>query len=352
MNSNPFYKSKHIIIPLTALGINIMLGEILFYINTGQLIPVRMIHLYFAEGWIIILQTVALFYLVYYSVVYFNKKYQSTPNSVSRFLREILFISVAGFIVQEIFRWMFIKVSVVPESPATLNPKLRQLQMMSMAFLLVIYALVTSVRIFQYLQQKQLELVRWQREYTQSQFEGLKNQLNPHFLFNSLSILTSLVYVDADKAETFIEKLSKTYRYLLEQKDKEKVPLKRELEFFEGYKYLVEQRFGKKLQFKVHVDENELNKELPPHSLMIALEYIIANNAMSAAKPLVVELFAKDNSFLVKYCCNAKAQIESNSEKQLLALKERYNYLLTNRQMEIIANGEWSTINYPLLQND
>ncbi|WP_018617305.1 sensor histidine kinase [Segetibacter koreensis] len=349
MTARPFYKSKHVAIPLAGLAVNTILGETLVYINNGRLLPLVAVRQYLTEAWPIILQTIALFYLVYYTVNYFNKKYASAPNSISRFLQEILFVSIAGFIVQEIFRFLFIKYTVVAESPATLNPKLRQLQMMSMTFLLVIYAMVTSFRIFQYLQQKQLELVQWQREYTQSQFEGLKNQLNPHFLFNSLSILTSLVYTDADKAEEFIGKLSKSYRYLLEQKDKEKVPLKKEMEFFEGYKYLVEQRFGKKLQFKVQVNETELNKELPPHSLMIALEYIIANNAMSAAKPLVVELSTEDNDLLINYCCQAKSQIEGNSEKQLMTLKERYSYLLPERPMQIISHGETSTILYPLL---
>lgn len=301
------------------------------------------------EGWIIILQTIALFYLVYYSVNYFNKKYAARPNSLSRFLQEILFVSITGFIVQEIFRALFIRISVVPEDPATLNTKLRQLQMVSMVFLLVIYALVTTVRIFRYLQQKQLELVKWQKEYAQSQFEGLKNQLNPHFLFNSLSILTALVYVDADRAEEFIEKLSKTYRYLLEQKDKDKVPLRKEMDFFEGYKFLVEQRFGKKLQFKVHLAERQLSKQLAPHSLMAALEYIIANNTMSSAKPLVIEMYANDDTLFIKYCCQTKAQIESNSEKQLMTLKERYQFIVPARPMEIITGEETATINYPLI---
>jgi hypothetical protein len=82
---------------------------------------------------------------------------------------------------------------------------------------------------------------------------------------------------------------------------------------------------------------------------MIALEYIVANNAMSAAKPLMVELFAEDNSFIIKYCCQPKAQIESNSEKQLMSLKERYHYLSPYQGMQIVTDGKSGSIHYPLL---
>ncbi len=341
----------HFIFPFAALACDFLLYYVFVYMQVGIFWPGDLTFKgYWRENWLISIQFYITLYFVYYSIQYFNRKYRHAPNSIARFIQELLLISLIGFFIQEAFRWTFIKLIVVPEDDTNfLKLKLRMLLTVSMTFLLVLYSLMTSIRIFRYLQQKQLELMKWQREYAQSQFEGLKNRLNPHFLFNSLSILTSLVYVDADKAETFIEKLSKTYRYLLEQKDKDKVPLKKEMEFFEGYKYLVEQRFGKKLQFTIQVDERHLEKALPPHALMIALEYIVANNAMSAAKPLIVELFAEDNSFFIRYCCQPKAQIESNSEKQLMTLKERYHYLSPYRAMEVVTDGKWSSINYPLI---
>lgn len=341
----------HFIFPFSALACDFLLYYVFIYMQKGLfgLKDVSLKH-YWRENWLVTIQFYITLYFVYYSIQYFNKKFSSAPNGTVRFINELLLISLVGFMIQLTFRWVFIKLILAPDpNPEFLNLKLRMFLTVCMTFLLVLYVLMTSLRIFRYLQQKQLELEGWQKEYAQSQFDELKNRLNPHFLFNSLSVLTSLVYIDADKAEAFIEKLSKTYRYLLDQRDKDKVPLKKELEFFEGYRYLVEQRFGKKLGIQMQVNEGSFDKELPPHSLMIALEYIVANNAMSAAKPLVVKLFTQDNNLVIGYSCNSKARIESTSEKQLLALKKRYEYLVPHRPMEITSDEEWNTIVYPLL---
>jgi two-component system, LytTR family, sensor kinase len=348
MKTGPIYRNKHFVIPVATACVSLILGYILAYINSGMAMPLTLIPEFVRQGWIIILQILGFFYLVYYAVRYFNRKYEAAPNNVNRFFREILVIVIAGFLVEEVFRLLFVRFNVVPEDPLTLNPKLRQLQMLSMTFLLVIYGIVTSVRIFFNLQQRQLEIIKWQKEYAQSQFEGLKNQLNPHFLFNSLSILTSLVYVDADKAEAFIEKLSKTYRYLLEVKEKDRVELRQELEFLRGYTFLVSERFGKKLDIVNNVNSDAWTFLIPPHSLMIALEYIIANNAMSSTKPLQITIGVQRSHVVIAFNPLPKAQIESTSAQQFEALKERYQNLHGVAVEELSLDGT-NLIKYPLL---
>jgi two-component system, LytTR family, sensor kinase len=348
MKTGPIYRNKHFVIPVATIGLSLMLGYILAYINSGVVLSFTLIPEFLKQGWTIILQILAFFYLVFYTVTYFNKKYEATPNKIDRFIQEISIIVLAGFVVEEIFRMLLIRFSVVPEDPVTLNPKLRQLQMLSMTFLLVIYGIVTSVRIFFNLQQRQLEIIKWQKEYAQSQFEGLKNQLNPHFLFNSLSILTSLVYVDADKAEAFVEKLSKTYRYLLEVKEKDIVELRQEMEFLQGYTFLVSERFGRKLAIVNNVSRDAWTLMIPPHSLMIALEYIIANNAMSSAKPLQISIGVEGSYLVITYNPAPKAQIESTSAQQFEALKERYQNLHWG-VVEEVSLDEKNLIKYPLL---
>jgi two-component system, LytTR family, sensor kinase len=348
MKTRSIYKNKHFVIPIATAGVSVILGYILAYINSGMAMPLTSIPEFVRQGWIIILQILGFFYLVYYTVSYFNRKYEATPNRINRFLQEILVIVIVGFLVEEVFRLLFVRFNVVPEDPATLNPKLRQLQMLSMTFLLVIYGMVTSVRIFFNLQQRQLEIIKWQKDYAQSQFEGLKNQLNPHFLFNSLSILTSLVYIDADKAEAFIDKLSKTYRYLLEVKEKDLVELRQEMEFLQGYTFLVSERFGKKLAIVNNVNRDAWSWLLPPHSLMIVLEYIIANNAMSSAKPLQITISLEGGHVVIRYNAAPKAQIESTSAQQLHALKERYQNLHGVAVEESLFDGT-NLIKYRLL---
>jgi two-component system, LytTR family, sensor kinase len=323
MNSKPFYKNIHIILPLVAIVTDLLLYFVFVYVNGNTFFPRGLtLREFWRENWLIMLQFYTITYFVYYSINYFNKAFSNNENSASRFIKELVFIIVAGFIIQEVFRTIFIKFIVLPENPKTLNAKLRMLQMVNVTAILVQYSFMTSVRIYRYLQQKQLEVVRLQKEYTQSQFEALKNQLNPHFLFNSLSVLSSLVYVNADTAETFVEKLSKTYRYLLEQRDKEKIDVSKEIEFLQAYHFLLQQRFGKKLQLQIDV----VNKKgyLVPHSLLIAMEYIVSNNTMSVLKPLQINVTADDNALSIKYNANAKTNIEKRSFDQLHHLQERY----------------------------
>lgn len=323
MSKKPFYKNIHLILLISAIVTDLLLFFVFMYVNgSHHLIAELTFKEFWRENWLMILQFYAITYFVYYAIGYFNKAFIQKQNSAERFIKEILFITVAGFILQEIFRTVFIEIVVVPEASETLDVKLRMLQMVNVAAILVQYSFMTSLRIYRYLQQKQLDLVRLQKEYTQSQFEALKNQLNPHFLFNSLSALSSLVYVDADIAETFIEKLSKTYRYVLEHRDKEKIELSKEFDFLKAYIFLLKQRFGRKLEVKLK--EVDSNSFLIPHSLLIAMEYIVSNNSMSATNPLMIEINTTDNSIEIAYNANTKKTIESSSELQLQHLQERY----------------------------
>src|SRR6476661_1923076 len=321
------------------------------YINNGHpFFPLYAFRDFYSQGWPIMLQTFVILYLLYYSIRYFNKKYQHNPNGFERFLREILFVLLIGFCIMEFFRWIFITYMVYPEDdPAFLERKLKMILTIDLTFLIVIYAFMTSFRIFRYLQQKNIEVARWQREYTQSQFEAVKNQLNPHFLFNSLNALSSLVYVDADLAETFIEKLSRSYRYLLEQRDKTTVPLSQELQFLDSFLFLMEQRFGNKLQIKLQ-EIQAANFYLPPHTLMILLEYIIQTNSMSAAKPLVLNIKQKEELLLLEYNEQLKpGNPPEEAGSQLSRLKDEFQYLL-GQPLVKTQEGEQVTITIPLLR--
>jgi two-component system, LytTR family, sensor kinase len=331
MFAKPFFRNIHFILWVTAIVTDLMLYFVFVYVNANTFIPVGLtLREFWRENWLILLQFLAITYFVYYTINFFNKT--AKPNAASRFVKELLFIIVAGFLLQEVFRTIFINFIVAPEDSKTLTAKLRMLQMVNVTAVVVQYTLMTSVRIYRYLQQKQLEVIRLQKEYTQTQFEALKNQLNPHFLFNSLSVLSSLVYVDANLAETFIEKLSKTYRYLLEQRDKEKVNVKNEMDFVHAYSFLLNQRFGKKLELEIGEVNN--NGSLIPHSLLIAMEYIVSNNAMSASKPLHITVAGDDDGIMIQYNENPKSTIEKNSVEQLRHLQEKYTAI--NEQFKVI----------------
>lgn len=142
------------------------------------------------------------------------------------------------------------------------------------------------------------QLIKLQKENLQSQFEVLKQQVNPHFLFNSLNVLTSLIKVDADLAEKFTERLSKVYRYVLENKDKDMVTLSTEMEFLKAYVFLLDIRFANKVFVKIGFDENAIDAFVVPLALQLLIENAIKHNTFSKKSPLKIELFIDDEDYL------------------------------------------------------
>jgi PAS domain S-box-containing protein len=142
------------------------------------------------------------------------------------------------------------------------------------------------------------QLIRLQKENLQSQFEVLRQQVNPHFLFNSLNVLTSLIKLEPDLAEKFTEHLSKVYRYVLENKDNDLVSLHTELEFLDAYIFLLQIRFMDKIDIRVDINSADKDKMILPLALQLLIENAIKHNSMSKRNPLIISIFISDGSLL------------------------------------------------------
>ena len=135
------------------------------------------------------------------------------------------------------------------------------------------------------------QLLKVQKENLQSQFEVLKQQVNPHFLFNSLNVLTSLIKIDPDLAESFTERLSKVYRYVLENKEKDLVSLSTELEFLNAYLFLLEIRFMNKIVIEINIEKSYYDFQILPIAIQLLIENAIKHNTFSKITPLKIEIF-------------------------------------------------------------
>ncbi|OFX82812.1 MAG: hypothetical protein A2W99_14205 [Bacteroidetes bacterium GWF2_33_16] len=142
------------------------------------------------------------------------------------------------------------------------------------------------------------QLLKVQKENLQSQFEVLKQQVNPHFLFNSLNVLTSLIKIDPDLAESFTERLSKVYRYVLENKEKDVVSLSTELEFLNAYLFLLEIRFMNKISIDIRIDKSYYDYQILPIAIQLLIENAIKHNTFSKLDPLKIEIFVDDEQKL------------------------------------------------------
>ena len=162
----------------------------------------------------------------------------------------------------------------------------------------------------------------------ESRFEILKNQINPHFLFNSLNTLSSLIFIDREQAATFVRDLSKVYRFILETREKERIALNEELKILEAYIYLVQTRFKESLQINLDGTSSYKDKEIAPLCLQMLIENAIKHNVTSKGKPLIINIFLEsENYIVVENNLQPKSTIEFSSKIGLKNITNRYSYL-------------------------
>ncbi|MBC7571127.1 MAG: histidine kinase [Spirosoma sp.] len=215
--------------------------------------------------------------------------------------------------------------------------------------LLSAFYLAANRRTNRRLEDVQLRAERLEKEALQAQFAALKSQVNPHFLFNSLSILSSLVYADAELSERFIDQLSKAYRYILEQKDNERVPLKTELAFIQAYRFLLNIRFENKFDVVIDVPEDvQQRRSIAPLTLQLLVENAVKHNRMSAKEPLQVHIFVAGDCLVVQNNRQLRPQSETSTGLGLQNIINRYA-LLTDSPVHVQEREESFVVKIPLI---
>lgn len=186
------------------------------------------------------------------------------------------------------------------------------------------------------------------RENLQAKYEALKNQVNPHFLFNSLNTLSGMVEQKPEHATNFIKKLSDIYRYVLEQTDKELVPINEEMKFVEDYIFLSQMRFGKGLIFDSQIKDNQ-NIQVVPLGLQMLVENSIKHNVVADDMPLRIEMKVEDSFIFVKNNIQKKRIIDpGNNPLGLENIKKRYAYL-SDASVEVIESGKEFVVKLPVI---
>ncbi len=184
-----------------------------------------------------------------------------------------------------------------------------------------------------------------------SQYESLKSQVNPHFLFNSLNALSSLVYSNQDKAVQFIRKLSEVYRYVLDHQMDEVVSLKDEIEFVESFVFLNKIRFGENLRVNiVGFDGLKEGDMIPPLAIQMLLENCFKHNVVSKADNLEVEISLENDHVVVKNNLNPKKVMEDSSGLGLNNIISRYKFL-TEKPVEVNQDETHFIVKIPLIKS-
>ncbi len=163
-----------------------------------------------------------------------------------------------------------------------------------------------------------------QKELSQIKFEVLKSQINPHFMFNSLNVLSGLINKDTNKAQQFIDEFSHIYRYVLETIEQPVTTLEKELDFMRSYLFLQQIRYGDDLSYSIDIPGNLLKQLLPPLSLQAVLENAIKHNIINESQPLKIEVYSKKNSLVVKNKIQPKISMGNSTGVGLKNLTKRY----------------------------
>lgn len=188
------------------------------------------------------------------------------------------------------------------------------------------------------------------RQNAESQLDILKNQVKPHFLFNSLNTVISIIPDEPDKAINYIQKLSKVYRYILEIKDNKLIPIQDELDCINDYVYMLQIRFGENLKFELVEEGLDKKDHIVPLSLQLLVENAVKHNIISNKKPLKIKIEKGENGNLqVSNNLQLKTQKMPSTGTGLSNIKSRYE-ILTERKVEIIESSEDFTVSIPLLE--
>jgi hypothetical protein len=182
-----------------------------------------------------------------------------------------------------------------------------------------------------------------------AKFDALKNQLDPHFLFNSLNVLTSLIEEDPYQAQKFTTSLSKVYRYVLEQKNKDLVTVDEELQFAASYVRLLKMRFEESIICDIPESAADPDAKIVPLSLQLLLENAVKHNMVSAAKPLHIEVYEEENMLVIKNNLQEKQVLKGGSGVGLKNIQQRYS-ILSARQVTILKSATTFEVRIPVLR--
>ncbi len=181
-----------------------------------------------------------------------------------------------------------------------------------------------------------------------ARFDALKNQLDPHFLFNSLNVLTSLIEEDPDQAQKFTTSLSKVYRYVLEQKNKDLVMVDEELNFARTYVRLLKMRFEDSIVFDIPEKSSMPEARIVPLSLQLLLENAVKHNVVTSIRPLHISVSEENGMLVVSNNLQQKQVVKKSSGVGLQNIKERYE-ILTDREVSITKTASKFSVAIPIL---
>jgi len=197
-------------------------------------------------------------------------------------------------------------------------------------------------------QKEEEENERKEKEYIESQYATLKSQLNPHFLFNNLTVLSSIIGKEPEIAKKFLEEFLKVYEYVLTTSDKQLAKVENEVRFIYSYFELQKKRLGARFTFEININDADLSKFIPPLSLQQLVENAFKHNIATEKQLLAIEIYSNGQSINVKNKLQKKVEVVGSTGVGLANINETYK-LLSGTFPKIISAGGYFSVELPLL---
>ncbi|QIP14938.1 histidine kinase [Spirosoma aureum] len=279
----------------------------------------------------------------YYNLYTLPKHYSQYGNRTISYYRLLSSLLVGMVVMLGLASLQQLLLAHINFGPVMLMVEVRGI-LINLVFYMLLHLLYQNYRN----QQVNIELERTTADNLGAQYELLKQQINPHFLFNSLNTLKVMVESGDKNSVDFILKLANFYRFTLESRKLDLIHLSEELEIVEAYNFLLKARFEEGFIFTNTVQKDYLNTLIPPFTLQLLIENCIKHNIVSLERPLQIKLYTENDALVLENQLQLKRSEESSLGVGLQNIKQRYSHLL-DRQIEVITHDNTFKIKLPII---
>ncbi|NND78885.1 MAG: Pr2TM family membrane protein [Maribacter sp.] len=283
-----------------------------------------------------------------YWIQYLVVTYRHNLFSLKKFTIGItgnILVSIVGIFLSRIV--LFVLLDKIPLVTFLNNEKPGYYQS-SLIIAICISLIFYAVWYYKYRQETKVKEQKIIAGTASAKFDALKNQLDPHFLFNSLNVLTSLIEEDPHQAQKFTTSLSKVYRYVLEQKNKDLVSIEEEFQFAKTYVKLLKMRFEDSIHLEIPEHSKNPEAKIIPLSLQLLLENAVKHNVVTSSKPLHIKVYEENGMLVVNNNLQEKQVLKKSSGVGLQNIRQRYG-ILTDRQVAVVKSDSDFKVMLPLL---
>ncbi len=341
--SKKFLNKKDIIIRHIVIALLSALFAALSYTNAPKDIPYLWLKVYAAQFLFIASIWNINLLLMDWVHVFLGRKNHIRKKLIAAFVIAILLPSITHIIYGSIFFKQITGYSCSTNSKENIA-----FLIISIVITMLVNSIYISIEFFNHWKKTVTEKEELKRSNIIAEFETLKSQVNPHFLFNCLNTLTSLIEENPKTASSFVQKLSSVYRYVLANIGQETVLLNEELEFIKSYIYLNVIRFGDNIQATIDIKESCLNKQIPTLTLQILIENCIKHNIISQSKPLHIFITCDGEYVSIKNNFQPKIILAESTGIGLQNIISRYSFL-SDKEVYVTKNEDSFCVSVPLI---